>query len=572
MGRTAAQFCCDDSEGGTMSLEINYIDAPEGAQDDMSVSGEYGNSISDAALLQSGAGDIAYATLEPGIWKLDGSMRILPDAPRFGFWSMERSGADGYFETPPQITLKFPVPYTSTGLAFTFAPSTEQWCSEIHVSWYNGQSLLMEGDYHPDNAKWILDENVESYDQIQIKLMATNHPNHLAKIQKIEVGRTVLFGREELINVRLVNEVDPALCVLSADTMDFYVADRKDRELIPQENQRIELYKDGKLKAVQYVKSSTREAKNQYRFTCQSVIGLLEDTFLGGMYVDYPLEDLVQDILGEWPFEIATYFDGTVISGYLPVCTQREALQQLAFAIGSVISTQGGASIRFLPVPTAATAKFTSSEIFLGGSVKTSPRVAKIQVYSHSYTESDTDETLMQEEEITGEAVLVTFDSPHHSYSISGGTITSYGVNWVRITANGPVTVTGKGYVHASVAHTKRNPAAVAKEQSNYIAVSDVTLIHSENVQNALERLFNVYQLRQVTEQSVIVTDQAAGDLAVSVTPWKSKTRGFISSMDSTLTQNGHTATINIQGVEVALEAVYMYAGEIWSGGAEVLY
>lgn len=555
-----------------MSLEINYIDAPEGAQDDMSVSGEYGNSVSDAALLQSGAGDVAYATLEPDVWRLDGSMRILPDTPKLGFWSIERSNADGYFEMPPQIALKFPVPYTSTGLAFTFSPSTEQWCSEIHVSWYNGQSLLMEGDYYPDSAKWILDENVESYDQIQIKLLATNHPSHLAKIQRIEVGRTVLFGREELINVRLVNEVDPALCVLSADTMDFHVVDGKDRELIPQENQRIELYKDGKLKAVQYVKSSTREAKNQYRFTCQSAIGLLEDTFLGGMYVDYPLEDLVHDILGEWPFKIDSYFDGTTVSGYLPVCTQREALQQLAFAIGSIISTQGGASIRFLPVPTTATAKFTSSEIFLGGSVKTSPRVAKVQVYSHSYTESDTDETLMQEEEIIGEAVLVTFDSPHHSYSISGGTITSYGVNWVRITADGPVTVTGKGYVHTSVAHTKRNPAAVAKEQSNYIAVSDVTLIHNENVQNALERLFNVYQLRQVTEQSVIVTNQAAGDLAVSVTPWKSKTRGFISSMDSTLTQNGHTATINIQGVEVALEAVCMYAGEIWSGGTEVVY
>ena len=555
-----------------MSLEINYIDAPEGVQDDMTVSGESGNSISNAALVQSGVSDVPYATLEPGVWRLNGTMRILPDAPKFGFWSMQRSGNDGRFETPPIITLTFPVPYTATGLTFTFSPSTDQWCSEIHVSWYNGQILLMEGTYYPDEANWVLDENVESFDQIRIELIATNHPQHFAKIQRIEIGRTVLFGREELINVRLVNEVDPALCVLSADTMDFYVVDRKERELIPQENQRIELIKDGKLKAVQYIKSSTREAKNQYKITCQSVIGLLEDTFLGGMYVDHPLEDLAKEILGDWPFEIDSYFAGVLVSGYLPVCTQREALQQLAFAVGAVISTQDGANVRFLPVPTTTTARFTSSVIFLGGSVKTSARVAKLQVYSHSYTPKDTEQIIIQDEEISGEDVLVTFDSPHHSYSIVGGMITSYDVNWVRITADGKVTITAKDYAHTSIAHTKRNPAAVAKEQSNYIAVSDVTLIHSGNVQKALERLFNVYQLRQVTEQEVVVTDQTAGDLAVSVTPWGSQTRGFISSMESILTQNGHTAVINIQGIEVTLESVCMYAGELYSGGTEVVY
>lgn len=42
--------------------------------------------------------------------------------------------------------------------------------------------------------------------------------------------------------------------------------------------------------------------------------------------------------------------------------------------------------------------------------------------------------------------------------------------------------------------------------------------------------------------------------------------------MDSELTQNGHTATITIQGVEVSLESVYPYAGELWAGDVEVLY
>lgn len=555
-----------------MSLEIIYIDAPEGAQDEMAVSGANGAAFADASLLVPGAADVPYATLEPGVWKLDGTRKLLLDTAAVGWWSCERSGDDGRFETPPRITLKFSVPYSATGLTFVFSPSTEQWCSEIHVAWYNGQTLLQEGTYYPDDGNWVLNQAVESFDQIQIELQATNHPGHFAKIQRIEVGRVMSFGKEELTNVRLVNEVDPALCVLTADTLNFEVIDRKNRTLIPQENQRIELMKDGALKAVQYIVSSTRESRNQYKITCQSAIGLLEDTFLGGIYEDVPLEEFVRDILGPWHFEISSYFAGVTVTGYLPVCTQREAVQQLAFAIGAIVSTQDGEKIRFLPVPTVVSSKFRASDVFLGGSVKTSPRVAKVEVVSHRYSLSDTEEILIHDEEMAGENVIVTFESPHHSYSIVGGEITDSGANWVKITANGAVTVTGKTYLHSSITHTKRNPAAVAKEQSNYVSVSDVTLIHSGNAKQALERLFNVYRLRQVTEQEVAVREQNAGDYVASVTPWGSQTRGFISSMDSTLTQNGHTAVINIQGVEVSLEAVYMYAGEIYSGGMEVVY
>ena len=555
-----------------MSLEINYIDAPEGAQDVMTASSESGSAIADDALIVSGTRDVAYATLEPRVWKLDGTRKLLSDDSKVGWWSSERSGEDGRFKVPPIITLKFPTPYSSTGFTFNFSPSTDQWCSEILVSWYNGQNLIIEKIYHPDSGNWILDETVESFDQVRIQLLATNTPGHYAKIQRIEIGCTILFGAEALSSVRLVNEVDPSLCVLTADTMDFQVIDRRERDLIPQENQRVELRKNGVPHAVQYIVSSAREGKSQYKISCQSVIGLLEDTFLGGMYDNMPLEDLATEILGEWPFEINSSFNGVTVSGYLPVCTQREALQQLAFAVGAIISTKGDGKIRFLPVPTATTAKFTPSEVFFGGSVKTSPRVAKVQVTSHAYVASDTEQVLVQDETIDGENVLITFDAPHHNYTITGGEITGSGANWVTVTAAGKVTITGKDYVHNTVVHTKRNPAAVAKEQSNYVSVSEVTLVNSSNVAAALNRLFSVYQLRQVAEQEVVVDGQTAGEMAVSVTPWNSQTRGFISSMESTLTQGGHTAVVNIQGIEVKLENVWMYSGEIWSGDTEVVY
>lgn len=585
---------CQRPEGAYMSLEINYIDAPEGAQENMSVSVENANGFTDSSLVARGARDIPYATLEPGIWKLDGTMQILPDDPNPGFWSYTRSSFDengaelgsmilgeavlgalstgGAFTTPPKITISLPVPYGSTGLTFTFSPSTDQWCRKIKVTWYNGQTRIVEKVYYPDSPRWTLEETVESFDRIEIELLETNRPNQFAKVQRIEVGRTVLLGAPEIVSARLVNEVDPSLCEITVDTLSFELYDPQNRSFLPQENQRVELIQDGKLRATHYITSSTRKSNAHYEIECQSSIGLLNDDFLGGMYAERPLPEMVAAILGDWEYEISAAFDGVTVSGYIPVCSQREALQRVAFAVGAIVSTQDSTKIRLIPVPTAASARFKNSEILLGGSVKTEPRYARVEVVSHSYTKSSISETLMDEEEVIGDDVLITFTDPHYDYEITGGEITGSDVNWVTITANGLVTLTAKTYLHTTRNHVKRNPEATAKERGNFISVTECTLIHSGNAQEAVERLYAAKQRRQTVSQDVIVTGQKAGQIASTVTPWGTISRGVISSMESTLTQNGHTASVQIQGVEIKLESVWLYSGEIYSGGQEVLY
>lgn len=128
-----------------MSLSVRYLDAPEGAQQAAQASGDTGQSFSSFPGILSGAADTPYATLEPGVWTLDGTRRILPDAPSgVGWWSGSRSNDSGRFSTAPQIVISFPAPYTATGLTFVFSPGTEQWCSELSLKWYNGQTLLKE--------------------------------------------------------------------------------------------------------------------------------------------------------------------------------------------------------------------------------------------------------------------------------------------------------------------------------------------------------------------------------------------------------------------------------------------
>ena len=554
-----------------MSLEVKYIDIPQGAQQTAQVAGA-GQPFSYAQSVAAGAQDTPYATLEPFSWTLDGSRELIPAAPDGFWWSTEMSDGEGAFENPPVLTFTFPTPYPATGLTFTFWPSMNQWCNAVSVSWYNGNALLAQVKACPDSARWTLKQAVEGFDSIRIELLSTNTPYSFAKVQQIQIGHVVWFGKDELTAVRLLNEADPTLCSLTVDTMTVELRDRSGRDLLPQKNQIMELYRDKSLVAVQYITESRREAQRSYVFSCQSAIGLLDDDFLGGMYNAEPVENLLSDVLEGLVYVLDPCFAGRVITGYLPVCTRREALQQIAFAIGALVTTLGGDAICLQPLPEGISCTFDSGKIFTGAKIESTPRLAKVEVAAHSYAPSAEVETLMDNEELHGENLLLTFDAPHYDYAIQGGTITGSGANFVTIAAAGVVTLTAKPYIHTTVMYTRRNSKATAAERNNVLTVEEASLVHSSNATEVLDRLNATANLRQKLTQEAVISGHSAGQKVSSVSPWGTQLRGYISAMDSTLTQTGHTASITILGAEAEPQSVYLYSGEIYAGNKEVLY
>lgn len=556
-----------------MSLEVKYFDSPPGAQKDMTVTATRANSMSDLSKIATGDQSGPWATLEQFGWPLDGSRQILPDVPNIGFWSTDISYGTtgilgqgqlgnfqlGIFQEPasftasPVIEILFSEKYTATGMTFTFSPNTNEWCSEMYVEWYNGE-ILLDGLYaYPDAPRWTLVRKVESFDRIQVSLLKTNKPGAFAKVQMIEIGQTIIFRKDELISVNLVNEIDPTLSDLSVDTMTIEIQDKQGRSLAPQENQKMELHRitdEGSvLIASHYITESSRQAKRSYSFSCQSAVGLLEDTFLGGMYVDTALDTVVANILDGRDYDLGPFTEAK-ISGYLPVCTRREALQQVAFAIGAVISTQGTDIIRFLALPDGdPTGYFERDRIFTGGSVETAPRVYKVEAVAHSYVKTDEIDTLINNEEFSGESILLTFDDPHHAYAITGGKIVESGVNYVIISATGNVTLTAKTYVHSTVRRSAVNSLATASERNNVQTIENATLIHSGNVESILARMLQFANMRQTLTQSAVIEGQHAGQKVRADDPWGGLVTGYVTSLDSNLTQNGHTASVTIIGV-----------------------
>lgn len=601
-----------------MSLEVLYIDAPRGAQESGTEQSTEKQPWSSNVLPQNS--DIPFATLEgetvksvykdgnlsisspyiqtaysngnldltgildskwengnvsvfvadkyrADLWPLDGSRKIMPDSPKdIGWWSKEMSDVDGRFAVNPKITIKFPVSYTATGLTFTFNPATNQWCSELKVSWYSDQTLIRETDYFPTGARWVLEELVEGFDRIVIEIKKTNNSFQFAKIQNIMIGQSIHFGRDEIISASVTSEADHKLCELTVDTMRLEIHDRAKRKLLPQEGQRVELYQNNNLVAANYIKDSTREAPFFYTVSCQSAIGLLEDTFLGGMYDNIPLETLVSEILSDMSYEVSPSFSKRTVSGYLPVCSKREALQQVAFAVGALVTTQGTDAIKLDPIQTSVTSSFNADRIFSGARVTTEKLYAKVEVATHSYTKSNETEDIVSGEMVDGENVLITFEEPHHGYTITGGTITGSGVNWVTVTANGEITISAKKYVHNSVMKSRRNSFATANEQSNVMTVDSATLITSANIDSVLNRLYEASTLRAVLSEEVVVHGENCGQRVSSLNPWGTQTRGYIVAMSSDYTQRGQTASVTIRGIEVETEPIYCYAGELYAG------
>ena len=534
-----------------MSLTVRYFDTPVGASEAATVSSGSSQSFSDFQSVIDGTSDVPWATLESNSWILDGSRKLLAEVPEeMGWWSQNTSESDGSFKTPPSIEISFDAPYSATALSFAFWPSIGHWCSKMHVSWYNGKTLRADVIVTPDGPQWLLEYVVESFDKIVVEILKTNKPKQFAKIQQIQIGRVVTFGRNELVSVRLLNEVDLSLCELPVDTLRIEIHNQSSL-LIPQENQKMELYRDDKLMATQYVKDSSRETKSYYTFSCQSAVGLLDSEFLGGIYTGAPVKLLLDDIMGGHKYILDDTFISEKVNGYLPICTKREALQQIAFALGAMVTTQGSDAIRLTPVPSQMTGSFSEDDIFAGAKVRNAPRLSQVVLASHSYTPGPTEEVLINAEQISGEDVLITFNAPHCYYDITGGKLTDSGANWVTITADGEVSLTARPYLHTTTRHTRENPAATAAERGNVLTVEKATLIHSGNVQAALDRLYAAKMMRQTLSHEAVISGHQAGQIVSSVNPWGTYTQGYIKSMESTLTQSGHTAQVEILGTEV---------------------
>lgn len=560
-----------------MSLYVKYVSAPKLTQEKMSVASDDGQ-LGDPVRLAEGFPDTPWATLETQGWPLDGTRDILPDKPSdIGWWSKKTSNEDGLFfddkigaMSNPVLRIVFPKEksFSAPGLSVRFWPATGEWCNNIYVTWYLNDVVVDSTEAFPDSANWSLDYSVEEFNRIDIEFMRTNIPHHFAKLQQITIGRVEVFDQDELVRVSLLNETDPSACELSADELTVEIRENKKHEMNIQKNHRLQLYRNGEIIASHYIQEYTREGENKFTLKCNSAISQLGDTFIGDFYDNEPLDRILSEVFGEIDYEVDDSFLEKKISGYLPICTKREALQQIAFAIGAYVTTQGDGTIRLKPVLDPLASKpvsgFGKDKILSGSNLRQVKPPKEIQVVSHKYIYAQESEVLAEvsiPDDKDSVELIYTFSDPHKGYDYSADNewthvhIWEQHAHWVRLDATGgsEFKLIGKKCVDQTAAHTWSDPHMNPKFDwgSEAVKVENATLITEENVQEAIARLRNYHSLASSLNGTVVADGQKAGEVVEIANPFGTNlTVGYITKMESEFTANGHTASIEVRGAE----------------------
>lgn len=510
-----------------------------------------------------------WATCEPDEFILDGTFELLPDDPSTvdtGLWSQAQSGKDGQFAEPPVLTVTFSQPHTSLGVTLTFSEPTDDWCSALTARWYDADgALLAEQDFAPDKAVYFCDKLVQDYYKIMIIFRATNKPYRFLKLFRIDYGLIENLTDSRITEASLLEEADPISATVSVNTFRFgFHADRRFDLLdltgayaVFQQQQivRVRQKVDGVRRSMGLFFTDTPAVEDQRVVTidCIDFVGLMDQTeYMGGLWLGgITAGDLLADIMqsaGIEDYEIDAELAAVTVKGYLPIDTHREALRQLAFAIGAMVTCARGDKLRVIRAPAAASSTIQPRDKVTGHYQEQREYVSGVEIYVHDYALGQNSTELFSGDCQVGEQ-LVKFSSPATELYCSGATIVESGVNYARLNVATTRTVTLTGTTYEDQISLGGSVYAVhmpADARANVKTFEDCTL--TADPQTVAQKIYEYYQRRVEDTGDLFPVAAAAGEMAALQTTGGRTLTGIVESMDIDLYGGGIAKAVIVGG------------------------
>lgn len=442
---------------------------------------------------------------------LDGTSEVLPNGEvdeHVGIWSEQISDSTGAFATPIVLTLSASAQHSSMGITLEFDTDNNIHCNALNIKWYRGGELLADKDFTPDSATYLCNCVVTLYDKVVITFNKTNMPYNRLRLRSIQYGAKLIFGGNELTSVQLSNSISPISLELPIGTCDFTLMSGRDLDYLFEERQPLTVYLDDTLMATTYLETAKRKARRIYNISSENCVGILEDTaFVGGVYSDKPAKELISELssLSGVSISLSEELQDETVTGYIEYTTCREALLNIAFAIGGVPFPTNDGKIIVRSLSDEIKTTIPRSRIMQGMSFTNEKAVSAVEIYAHSYTRSDETEDLFDaENDGTGQNIMIDFGSPYHSLVIENGSIIESGANYAVINADEGCKLTGSKYTHTTTQKRKKNPYLLSSVTGSVVTVKNATLINANNVDKALERCYNYYTNKQKTSLKII--------------------------------------------------------------------
>lgn len=512
------------------------------------------------------------ATLEPNFgWLLDGSKEALPDNAqdyKWGWWSEEMSGLDCTFTNPPVLRITFMdddgelTIHSSVGITLVFKGTLP---AAVDISWYdiNG-NLLEQADYEPDTMYYFCERQVENYAKVVIRIPGMSWPYRYLRVVGLIFGALTDFDSASVITATATEEISPVSLTLPVKKLELsvYTPDGKFALLNPagayqyfQYRQKLTAYKtidgDRRFAGEYYLQEASGTVDAATKLVCQDIIGVMDGIdYDGGLYDNIPLPDLLADILT--PEGIAVEIDPalavTSLTGWLPICSKRQALQQIAFAVGAMILGGEGRKLCFYPLTQVISSQIGAARKICGHKVILQDLITQVDVTAYQYVLGDSAQ-LVKSTLAVGEHKL-TFGSPAIVGGVTGAELLEKHDNFciVRVDTAGEVIVTGRTYEAVETICSAKLPFVPAGCSAKIQSVSSVTLINQEQAAAAAQRLLKYYQLRYTDEGQIMPGWEAVGDVVGLSSLGGRDIVGYIERMVTDLSGGG-LQTVKLVGI-----------------------
>lgn len=354
--------------------------------------------------------------------------------------------------------------------------------TEVNVKWYRNDELIISKDYEPNEVNYFFEQDVVAYNKIIFTFKKMCKPYRYLRIYEIEDGITREFYNDEIKNLRILEELSPTTESLSMNTLDMEIITKNSVGVLFQRTLPIKLYRDESLIGSFFIESSEKESGNDYKITATDYIGILDgEKYIGGMFTDKNVGQIVAEILGDIPYVIDSTLASRTITGYLEILNKRAALQRVIFASGGIIDCSRSEYIEIKLLNNTITSHLDKSKVI---SVKERMEsiTTRIELVEHKYKRKWAEETLF-DERLKGET-RIEFSSPYARLFFSDESpeeaeIVEWNANYAVIRSNGYTELLGFPYNDTTATKVKNNPLVVGTDIAK-VKTFDSTLTCNE--------------------------------------------------------------------------------------------
>ena len=476
------------------------------------------------------------ATLEHNYTLLDGSFEEFPNNPedfQWAWWTKSSSDSYGVFEVPPMLEVEFTQNHKSKGLTFVTNARS------LKVTWFNLVGGILHSDVYEFDGdedtvrEVVIREPIENYGGVEIKILATNNPYRYGRLHVLDYGIVYLIDDAEINTANILEEDDPISDTLSINTLNFQwktkepvfnpvSGDPSDDMLM--KKQYLYVMRDEKFFGAFFLEGwkDPFNTGNTFNFKAIDAIGVLDKyKFMGGLYEDIPAIDVVQEIFDlVFPTRLVKFkwdeaLNGKTIRGYIPICTCREALQFICFAIGAVADTSRRRYVWIYPRDTEIHFdNIPKEKLYVGGNIEPTPYYSGLNMKFYAFARNNDGVEAFKGILPIG-THQIEFSEPLWGLSITGGTIIESDVNYaiISVVQQGEVFVKGYSHTQSEAIHPIREEI-IAGEVESLAIFENCTLMNADNVKEIAESVFVYLKQRLSIENDARLEELEVGYVA----------------------------------------------------------